>query len=154
MCHLSQAPLSILYFFRVRRNICKFLGLLTPTIFHFQNVKGITLHVSPCIQSLSGVYRIVLSCHISADHAQCICSYGFDIYSSAIYVLQVQHRSNWQFSRKSAQRRWKAACSLTRWRETGIWKRNKNLKAPQRDEDLFFSKRLFQICFFQQESKK
>lgn len=79
---------------------------------------------------------------------------GFDIYSSAIYVLQVQHRSNWQFSRKSAQRRWKVACSLPRWRETGIWKRNKNLKAPQRDEDLVFSKRLFQICFFQQESKK
>lgn len=79
MRHLSQAPLSILYFFRVRRNICKFLGLLTPTIFHFQNVKGITLHVSPRIQSLSGVYRIVLSCHISADHDQCICSYGMGL---------------------------------------------------------------------------
>jgi len=84
---MSQTPFSIFHLLRVRTNVCKFLGLLTPTIFYFQNVKIITSHVSPHIQSLCGIHRIVLSCHMSADHLKGACSVDvliwnqFDIYT-------------------------------------------------------------------------
>lgn len=66
------------------------------------------------------------------------------IHLSAICVLEVQHRSNWQNPTENLSKPdGKQPDVLTCWRETGIWKRNKNLKTPQRDEDLLLSKRRF-----------